>query len=43
MSSYLSGSDLLSELGDTWDYFYKEIMPTIQLVFFPLTVGLFVN
>jgi len=32
-----NGSNLLTELADYWDYFYQDLMPTLQLIFHPIT------
>lgn len=31
------GLDLLCKLGETWDYFFREILPTLQLILYPLS------
>ncbi|XP_046556197.1 proline-rich protein 5-like isoform X2 [Haliotis rubra] len=30
------GTDLMKKLGETWDYFYTEILPDLQAVLYPL-------
>ncbi|KAH9504720.1 Proline-rich protein 5 [Bulinus truncatus] len=34
------GFELLKQLGETWDYFFKEILPILQAVLYPLTSSL---
>ena len=33
--------ELLQSIGETWNYFYAEILPTIQFVLQGITVRLF--
>ena len=37
----LAEDELLKSIGETWDYFYAEILPTIQFVLHGITVRLF--
>ncbi|XP_059169851.1 uncharacterized protein LOC131951451 [Physella acuta] len=34
------GLELLKQLGETWDYFFKEILPILQAILYPLTSSL---
>ncbi|GFO13836.1 hypothetical protein PoB_004034100 [Plakobranchus ocellatus] len=34
------GLELLNQLGETWDYFFKEILPCLQAILYPLTAML---
>lgn len=36
----ISGLELLKQLGETWDYFFKEILPILQAILYPLTSSL---
>lgn len=31
-----TGAELLSHLGDQWDYFYREILPVLQAILYPI-------
>ncbi|KAK7497243.1 hypothetical protein BaRGS_00011537 [Batillaria attramentaria] len=32
------GAELMEMLGDTWDYFFTEILPTLQAIMYPLAL-----
>ncbi|RUS90435.1 hypothetical protein EGW08_001776, partial [Elysia chlorotica] len=34
------GLDLLTHLGETWNYFFREILPCLQAILYPLTAML---
>ncbi|GFS07138.1 proline-rich protein 5 [Elysia marginata] len=34
------GLDLLKQLGETWNYFFREILPCLQAILYPLTAML---
>ncbi|CAL1533741.1 unnamed protein product [Lymnaea stagnalis] len=34
------GLELLKQLGETWDYFFREILPVLQAILYPLSSSL---
>lgn len=33
------GQKLLDSLAETWDFFFSDVLPTLQAVFYPVQVG----
>lgn len=36
-----TGQKLLDSLAETWDFFFSDVLPTLQAIFYPVQVGVF--
>lgn len=34
-----TGQKLLDSLAETWDFFFSDVLPTLQAIFYPVQVG----